>query len=289
MHRAALLLLAGCLTLPPSDGPDFCSAAAPDCPAGESCINDVCTEPCANPVLHDEDLDGLDDACDPCPHVSGDALDSDGDRVGDVCDPAPLEPRQHIAFFDAFTTVQTGWAYNDHGTLVAGALHVDALPMPGSEDADAVVDLHTQTGELRIALGGTIAGRMSDADVPAIVVEFGHKSWLDLHAVEIFREATIFERYTTEPTPEPSGKVRLAEHALDQQMALGPWSMQIDESVAQQRIAVDARMPGNPAVLGLTADTTRGRSPLAANDLIRVFVMNLDLRIDYMVLIETAP
>jgi hypothetical protein len=66
---------------------------------------------------HDEDMDGLADAVDPCPHVAGDAADSDGDGVGDACDPEPTNPRQHWALFDpltsdtAFTKVSGAWVH----------------------------------------------------------------------------------------------------------------------------------------------------------------------------------
>jgi hypothetical protein len=50
----------------------------------------VVTPVCMVPVGHDEDHDGIDDACDVCPHVAdGPQLDRDGDRVGDACDPDP--------------------------------------------------------------------------------------------------------------------------------------------------------------------------------------------------------
>ncbi|HTR56488.1 MAG TPA: hypothetical protein VMJ10_37700 [Kofleriaceae bacterium] len=58
---------------------------------------------CPGAVGHDEDGDGVDDACDGCPHVADPAqIDSDGDGVDDVCDPRPTIPRDHIAFFDPF-------------------------------------------------------------------------------------------------------------------------------------------------------------------------------------------
>jgi hypothetical protein len=50
-------------------------------------------------VGHDEDGDGIDDALDTCPHVSGPNTDSDGDGVGDDCDPHPSTPGDHIGLF----------------------------------------------------------------------------------------------------------------------------------------------------------------------------------------------
>jgi hypothetical protein len=52
-----------------------------------------------HPIGHDEDGDGVDDACDVCPHLADDQTDSDGDRIGDACDPEPANPRQHLVLF----------------------------------------------------------------------------------------------------------------------------------------------------------------------------------------------
>lgn len=58
---------------------------------------------CVN-VGHDEDTDGLDDACDPCPFDANNEGDADGDRIADACDPAPVTPNQ-VLLFEGFGSI----------------------------------------------------------------------------------------------------------------------------------------------------------------------------------------
>ncbi|HEY4057320.1 MAG TPA: hypothetical protein VGM39_11965, partial [Kofleriaceae bacterium] len=61
-----------------------------------------------NPVGHDEDGDGFDDACDACPQLSDDQNDSDGDGVGDACDPhAGVRDTRDV--FDPFLVKSPTW------------------------------------------------------------------------------------------------------------------------------------------------------------------------------------
>jgi hypothetical protein len=63
-------------------------------------------------VGHDEDGDGVADACDLCPYVSESAaVDGDGDGVGDACDPDPVTPTESLAVFDPFIGDTPGWSY----------------------------------------------------------------------------------------------------------------------------------------------------------------------------------
>ena len=95
---------------------------------------------CLPPSGHDEDGDGIDDACDVCPHrADPDQRDTDRDGVGDACDPNPLTPGDSIAFFDAFVSQHAEWMdpasmviSNDQ--LIAGADIKFALVAPPGHD-----------------------------------------------------------------------------------------------------------------------------------------------------------
>jgi hypothetical protein len=84
------------------------------------------------PAEHDEDADGVDDACDVCPHVADPSQpDSDGDRVGDGCDPEPAIPRQRIVVFDPFVSTDPVWSMTMNGAA-SGAVETDELVMRGN-------------------------------------------------------------------------------------------------------------------------------------------------------------
>src|SRR2546430_4558295 len=76
-------------------------------------------------VGHDEDGDGIDDACDGCPHLADpDQLDGDGDGVGDACDPQPTVAREQVMDFDPFTVLRLDWTLTAGVTLGGDALHL---------------------------------------------------------------------------------------------------------------------------------------------------------------------
>jgi hypothetical protein len=119
---------------------------------------------CDGEVGHDEDGDGSDDGCDPCPFAADDDLDEDGDGIAGVCDPDPVVKNTVLKFAgfgdedseltltggivdnDAFHVTGTDgsgavlWGTNvDHVWIVAGVT-VDAIDTAGAREVGVVVD-----------------------------------------------------------------------------------------------------------------------------------------------------
>jgi hypothetical protein len=111
--RAAWLVLAGCGRI---------GFGLTDVPIGLEDQVEACQA-----VGHDEDGDGVDDACDNCPHLDNPFQENgDGDGVGDACDPAPSSARERILFFDPFTGPRPDWTFTGTAPIYMG----DALFYP---------------------------------------------------------------------------------------------------------------------------------------------------------------
>jgi hypothetical protein len=114
--RAVLLVLAGCGRLG-FDAGDEIDAPVPTCTG------------------HDEDGDACPDDCDVCPTV-GDPLQRDGDRdgVGDACDPRPAISGDYIIRFEPHTDSAAARYTNETGIVVwmQDAVHAGALDAGGA-------------------------------------------------------------------------------------------------------------------------------------------------------------
>ncbi len=111
---------------------------------------------------HDEDGDGVPDACDDCPHVADPAqVDTDGDGVGDACDPNPAIPTERITFFDPFTGPRPEWTFTgtpptydgEHLLIDATAGEVaGSLPIAPGVDVFELAGRITSTFAAKLAL-----------------------------------------------------------------------------------------------------------------------------------------
>jgi hypothetical protein len=87
---------------------------------------------CDEAVGHDEDNDGRDDGCDPCPFADDNDADADGDGIAGVCDPDPMKANTLLKF--------TGFGGEDSElTLTGGAIEGDAFHVAGGSKAGSAL------------------------------------------------------------------------------------------------------------------------------------------------------
>ena len=128
-----LAVIAGCGRF------SFESGSPPDSAVGVDVV------PCM-PIGHDEDSDGVDDACDVCPQVADNQVDTDRDLVGDACDVDTTN--QQRTFFDPFTSARPEWTWDDRVTYAT-----DSVGLPGVNDSVGI-RLNGAPGRTVLEVGG---------------------------------------------------------------------------------------------------------------------------------------
>ena len=142
VRACAILVLVGCYAPSPTMGvecgaggvcpkPLVCSPATNTCettatdaalPIDSRMIDAAVT---CQTIMHDEDADGIDDACDNCPGIANanqaDTTETPPDGVGDACDPRPTE-RDKIALFESFNSTPPGWTIDSVATIESDRL-----------------------------------------------------------------------------------------------------------------------------------------------------------------------
>jgi len=176
---------------------------------------------CEQLTSHDEDMDGVTDACDDCPGiVDADQTDSDGDGVGDACDPSPAT--EHLAFFESFaeampssnwTVVKGLWAFPADAAVytsltsgVAAEIDAKAPPLaPARIEAMVTIDAIATQGSLIQVLGngGDRCGVFRDSSGDVVRIESSGGSTSDQG---MFEPLMTSERLRITMTCGSSGK-----------------------------------------------------------------------------------
>jgi hypothetical protein len=266
---------------PPGFRVDAAVDAEPDSPPGDvdsdSFLDNVDNCPAAaNADQHDEDGDAIGDVCDPCPHLTGTAADADGDGVGDACDPQPAVAKQHIKFFDPFTTSRAEW---QHTGIVRVTDQLRSMPPSGS------THLNVANGELRIITGGSVTA-VSASGPHALAISFGHNTAGDDYYYAEFYDGSGTGG-SVKLTRADSGTYSLVAGAnYGGALPTGAWSMQIDESVTTQMLALTATLGG--LSYGPLSGPASAPALISSSELY-ISTQNVDIRFDYMLLIETTP
>ncbi|HSD87429.1 MAG TPA: hypothetical protein VLB44_07935, partial [Kofleriaceae bacterium] len=111
---------------------------------------------CPAPAVDDEDGDGLDDSCDPCPFANDNVTDADGDGITGICDPDPAVPNQRV-LFSGFGLSTTSQFITSGGTIEGGTFHTAATAGAGTLFRSIGVDhVWVTAGVNALSLGGSV-------------------------------------------------------------------------------------------------------------------------------------
>jgi hypothetical protein len=214
---------------------------------------------CPNPVGHDEDGDGIDDACDGCPHIADpEQIDSDGDGVDDICDPNPTIPSESIAFFDPFVTKRPEWRFCPVPTIANDALSIDATGIVFAANLPVVPTTDTFSFGGHIGTGGSgqhqITLTVYSGSVAHYFCEVSELGTSYFAATHTFDGAT----YTNDAITPAQGPVTNADVSMTLFHAPPSYSCATTFPATMPRL--DATLPAIvPAALTLSAENVQMR------------------------------
>ncbi|HSD90234.1 MAG TPA: thrombospondin type 3 repeat-containing protein [Kofleriaceae bacterium] len=272
-------------TMPPGDSGTLIDAAIDGPPGdvdGDGIVDNL--DNCRlilNVDQHDEDGDAIGDVCDPCPHIAGTAADQDGDGVGDACDPQLTIAKQHIKFFDPFTSTKSQWMPLSGASLVG-----ETMRLLATSTADAETRLGVSTGELRIETAGTVVTADPAGPEHQLSVAFGFTG-SSYHYVEFYdSNGASGDACITKYDGANYNGVDCTPYTGI--LPTGAFSMRIDESVAAQKIDFQATVGGVAKPL-LTGATNAIPPNLVTSSTMTVYAQHADFRFNYWIVIETLP
>jgi len=227
---------------------------------------------CPSAVGHDEAGDGIDDACDGCPHIyDPEQIDSDGDGVDDICDPNPTVPTEHIVRFDPFTLLRPMWTIMGAVPAIDGdSATIDAL------DGDGVIELDDPATDDYYEFGGAVG----DAQPPNVKLEIYVKGpQRGYYYCELYDHgaSTInFDlAYTLDGTNYATGPIT----NLQAPLANAPYMISLDQR--PPNVGCATRWPPG------ADDREPIPTGLAANR-VALHVVDASIRIDYFIQIHTS-
>lgn len=225
---------------------------------------------CPIPTGHDEDGDGIADACDVCPHRPDPLqIDNDGDGVGDACDPSNTQDHQ-IVFFDPFTSQLPAWTFWGAAlsTYTGDSVLVDAMPGMSQHLLLAMVPQDD-----RYELGGAVTAAYTGTRQLTVNARQGVASYF----CELFNDQTFFIAltYTTDGDSYTGADFTDLSGTLDTRDVMLAMARRAGNDVACQ-----SSWPG-------AVDLEASVPTSIAADQVGIYLQRIALRLDYFVVIRT--